>query len=135
MLKKILIVTAALGLAASFSLAATKSVSFTYPKDGAEVPTTFKAKFAEKGIKITPAGKDIDDKTKGHFHIIVDGEAAKEGEVIPADATHLHFGKGQTESGDITLTPGKHTLTLQMADGLHRAFGPELTKTITVTVK
>ncbi len=135
MLKKILSITVALGLAASFSLGATKSVSFTYPKDGAEVPTTFKAKFAEKGMKITPAGKDIDDKTKGHFHIIIDGAPVAEGQVIPTDGTHLHFGKGQTESGDITLTPGKHTLTLQMADGLHRAFGADLTKTITVTVK
>jgi len=86
-------------------------------------------------MKITPAGQDVDDKTKGHFHIIIDGPAAAEGEVIPADATHLHFGKGQTESGDITLTPGKHTLTLQFADGLHRAYGADMTKTITLTVK
>jgi len=132
MLKRISFVLCLIG---SFSMAATKAVTFTFPKDGAQVPTTFKAKFKETGMQITPAGKDVDDKTKGHFHLIVDAPAAAEGEVIPADGTHLHFGKGQTESGDITLTPGKHTLTLQFADGLHRAYGPDLTKTITVTVK
>jgi hypothetical protein len=135
MFKNVLLGLAALSLIGSLSLGASKSVSFISPKDGAEVPTTFKANFGEKGMKITPAGQDIDDKTKGHFHLIIDGPAAAEGKVIPADATHLHFGKGQTESGDITLTPGKHTLTLQFADGLHRAYGTDLTKTITVTVK
>jgi hypothetical protein len=34
----------------------------------------------------------------GHFHVIVDrasSEKLEEGDVIPFDATHLHYGKGQ----------------------------------------
>jgi hypothetical protein len=41
------------------------------------------------------------------------------GAEIPFDETHLHFGKGQTEAS-IPLTPGKHTLTLQFANALHK---------------
>ena len=54
--------------------------------------------------------------------------------MVPADATHLHFGKGQTETM-LKLTPGKHTLTLQFADGAHQSYGPDLSSTITVEVK
>ena len=133
-MKKWSLFITALSFVGSYSLAAKKEVSFLFPKDGAEVTSPFKVKFAEKGMKITPAGQDVDDKTKGHFHLLLDTSAATEGEVIPADSTHLHYGKGQTE-GEITLTPGKHTLTLQFADGLHRGYGADLTKTISVTAK
>jgi hypothetical protein len=56
------------------------------------------------------------------------------GTVIPKDSTHLHFGKAQTETS-LTLSPGKHKLTLQLADGLHRSYGSQLATSITVTVK
>ena len=44
------------------------------------------------------------------------------GAEIPFDDTHLHFGKGQTEAS-IVLTPGKHKLTLQFANALHKRCG------------
>jgi len=56
------------------------------------------------------------------------------GTVVPKDSTHLHFGKGQTET-TVQLTPGKHKLTLQFADGLHRSYGGKLATTISVNVK
>jgi hypothetical protein len=115
------------------SFAAKKDVYFKYPKDGDTVALTFKAKFGVHGMKVKPAG-DATDKTSGHLHLIIDGDAAKEGEVIPADATHIHYGKGQLE-GDVTLTPGPHSLTLQLADGLHQGYGSDLVKTIHVTAK
>ena len=115
------------------SFGAKKDVFFTYPKDGETVALTFKAKFGVHGMAIKPAG-DPDDKKSGHMHVIIDGPAAAEGVVIPADAAHLHYGKGQLE-GDITLTPGPHTLTLQLADGLHRGYGSDLVKVIHVTAK
>ncbi|WP_176115977.1 DUF4399 domain-containing protein, partial [Burkholderia cepacia] len=55
------------------------------------------------------------------------------GEVIPASEHSLHFGKAQTET-DIQLPPGKHTLTLQFGDGMHRSYGPAMSQTITVNV-
>jgi hypothetical protein len=35
------------------------------------------------------------------------------------------FGRGQTETV-VKLAPGKRTLTLQFADGLHQAYGPAM---------
>ncbi|MBP6707250.1 MAG: DUF4399 domain-containing protein, partial [Achromobacter sp.] len=40
----------------------------------------------------------------------------------------------QTET-ELKLAPGKHTLTMQFADGAHRSYGPDLSSTISVTVK
>ena len=84
------------------------------------------------GIKVVPAGEP--KPGEGHHHIIVDGGPIREGDVIPADAAHLHFGKAQTEAS-VPLTPGKHKLTLQFADGLHRSLGEKLSQTIEITVK
>ncbi len=120
-------------LASVSTFAAKKAVFFIYPKDGDTVALTFKAKFGVHGMAVKPAG-DPNDKKSGHLHVIIDGKPAAEGAVIPADATHIHFGKGQLE-GDITLTPGPHTLTLQLADGLHRGYGADLTQEIHVTAK
>ena len=107
-------------------------VDFVEPKDGATVGKTFTMKFKVEGLKVEPAGK-VDPGT-GHFHVIVDAPAVVEGQVIPADAQHIHYGKGQMEA-PLTLTPGDHTLTLEFADGAHRAYNAMLTKTIKVHVK
>jgi hypothetical protein len=109
-------------------------VSFVEPKDGASVTNPIKVKMAVEGMKIRPAGEDANDKTSGHHHIIVDGGPIAQGQAIPADATHLHFGKGQTET-ELKLTPGEHTLTLQFADGAHRSYGEKMSSTIHVKVK
>ena len=69
----------------------------------------------------------------GHHHVIVDGQPVEQGEVVPKDDTHIHFGDGSTET-ELELAPGEHTLTLQFADGMHRSYGRALSKTITITV-
>ena len=33
----------------------------------------------------------------GHFHVNIDAPNVEEGESIPFDDTHKHYGKGQTE--------------------------------------
>ena len=68
--------------------------------------------------------------------MIIDGPGAftAPGEVIPMDATHKHYGKGQVE-GELELEPGKHKITLQFANALHESYGKEFAKTITVNVK
>lgn len=135
-MKKIIILfVAALSLIlASAANAKTGKVYFITPKNGQTVPTQFKVKFGLKGMKVRPAGEDVNEKTSGHHHLIIDSGAIPEGEVIPSDATHLHFGKGQTET-EVTLTPGKHKLTMQFADGAHRSYGEKMSATIEVTVK
>ena len=116
----------------SFALAGSASVYFISPKPGAEVPTKFHVKFGVKGMKVEPAGNMTENT--GHHHLIVDGEPTPEGTVVPADATHIHFGKGQTET-DLELPPGKHTLTLQFANGAHQSYGKAMSATTTVQVK
>lgn len=123
-----------LTMALSSAQAAEPKVYFTSPKNNATVTKTFKAKFAQKGLSVKPAGEDMENKTAGHFHVIVDGTFIPEGTVIPADERHIHYGKAQMET-ELTLTPGKHTLTLQFADGAHRSSGEKLSQTITVNVR
>jgi hypothetical protein len=109
-------------------------VYFKNLKDGDTISKEQKVVFGVEGMKIRPAGEDATDKKSGHHHLIIDGGFVPQGQVIPADATHLHFGKGQTETM-LKLTPGPHTLTLQFADGAHRSYGESMSATIHVTVK
>ena len=110
-------------------------VMFLAPKDGAKIKGPVKMKFGVgEGMKVRPAGEDPLDKTSGHHHVIVDGKPLPVGVVVPKDATHIHYGKGQTEA-ELKLAPGKHTLTLQFADGAHASYGPALSQTITVEVE
>ena len=106
-------------------------VMFVAPADGATLTSPVKVQMGVEGMTVKPAGT-TEAKT-GHHHIIVDGEGVKPGTVVPADDTHIHFGKGQTET-ELKLAPGKHTLTLQFADGAHQSYGPKLSTTITITV-
>lgn len=112
--------------------ASAQSVSFAEPADGATVSSPFKVKFNVAGMDVKPAG-DMTART-GHHHLIINGDSLKEGESIPFDEKHLHFGKGQTET-DLTLPPGKYKLTMQFANGAHQSYGAPLSKTINITVK
>ncbi|MBC7457997.1 MAG: DUF4399 domain-containing protein [Bdellovibrionaceae bacterium] len=123
-----------LTIALSSVQAATAKIYFVSPKNNETVTKNFKVKFAQKGLKVKPAGEDMENKTAGHFHVIVDGTFIPEGIVIPADDKHIHYGKAQMET-ELTLTPGQHTLTLQFADGAHRSSGEKLSQTITVNVR
>lgn len=120
-------------LAAIVTFAAEEKVYFVEPKDKAEVKKTFHVKMWVEGRKLCVAGAESADKTCGHQHILIDAGPVPAGQVIPADATHLHYGKMQMET-DLTLTPGKHKLTLQFADFAHRSYGEKLSQTIEVTV-
>ncbi len=109
------------------------SVYFVEPADGATVSQEFNVVMGLKGMTIKPAG-DMTENT-GHHHLLVDEEPIAEGEVVPPGSpTHLHFGKGQTET-TLTLEPGQHTLMLQFADGAHQSYGESLRASITVNVE
>lgn len=109
-----------------------KGVYFPTLKDGDTVAQKIKVAFGVNGMEVKPAG----DATplSGHHHLIIDGKPLAKGQVVPKDEKNIHFGKAQTE-GEITLTPGEHTLTLQFADANHLSFGDEWSKTIKVNVK
>ena len=110
-----------------------RKVEWLSPKAGAKVKSPVKVKMGLVGMKVRPAGEDPLDKTSGHHHIIVDGSHIPVGAAVPADGTHIHYGKGQTET-ELKLEPGKHKLTLQLADGLHLSYGQPMSATIEIEV-
>lgn len=108
-------------------------VMFKGLKNGATVSSPLKVPMGAEGIKVDTAGPVI--AGVGHHHLFIDAEdSLAAGTMVPKDSAHLHFGKAQTET-ELKLTPGKHKLTLQFADGLHRSYGSKLSTTITVNVK
>ncbi len=108
-------------------------VSFTNLKDGQTVSSPVKVEMGAQGIQVDTAGAIKEGS--GHHHLLIDaGDSIEAGQVVPKDSTHLHFGKAQKQA-EVPLTPGKHKLTLQFADGIHRSYGAKLATTITVNVK
>ena len=108
-------------------------VYFIAPADGATLTSPVTVKFGLKGMGVAPAG--IAFEGTGHHHLIIDADLPPLDAPIPADANHVHFGKGQTET-TIELEPGKHTLQLLLGDQTHTPHDPAVaSKKITITVK
>jgi hypothetical protein len=109
-------------------------VFFIEPKDGATVGQDVQVKFGVEGIAIAPATEGKEGT--GHHHLLVDGKELPPLDApIPNDATHKHYGKGQTED-TIHLEPGTHTLQLDLGDARHVQFDPPIVSPkITIHVK
>ena len=108
-------------------------VLFKNLKEGATITSPYKVQMGTEVMRVDTAGPVV--AGSGHHHLFIDAEdSLTAGTVVPKDSTHLHFGKGQTET-EVKLSPGKHKLTLQFADGLHRSYGSKLSNTIMVNVK
>lgn len=109
------------------------TVSFKSPKDGETVSSPVKVEMVATNISVDSSGAV--KANSGHFHILIDaGDSIPSGVMVPTDSAHIHYGKAQKEA-ELTLPKGKHTLTLQFADGAHRSYGSKLASTITVNVK
>ncbi|RDI98193.1 DUF4399 domain-containing protein [Dyella solisilvae] len=104
------------------------------PQDGATVGQEVTVEFGLKGMGVAPAG--VDKAGTGHHHLLVDvKDLPAAGQPIPKDEHHLHFGNGQTETV-VKLSPGKHTLQLELGDENHVPFDPPVvSKVVTVNVK
>ena len=104
------------------------------PKDGAKVKGAVTVVFGLKGMGIAPAGVKFDNS--GHHHLLIDTDSPTDLSLpLPADDHNVHFGKGQTET-TLTLSPGKHTLQLVLADYLHTPHVPAvISKKITIVVE
>src|ERR1700744_489464 len=108
-------------------------VFFKNLKDGETVKSPVKVEMGLEGLKLDTAGAIV--AGSGHHHLLIDaGDSIPAGTVVPKDSTHLHFGKAQS-TNEVPLAPGKHVLTLQFADGIHRSYGSQMATTINVTVK
>ncbi len=110
-----------------------RKIFFIEPKDGATVTSPLKIKFGMKGMKLCQANIAPKNKKCGHHHLLIDKTPIASGQPVPQDESHLHYGKMQQEA-EITLAPGKHTLTLQFADYAHLSYGEKLSETVTVEV-
>lgn len=128
-MKKMLLLTLLVSSSICF---ANSKVYFVTPKNNEAVAQTFPVEFAVEGMSAVKAG-EIKANT-GHHHIIVDGGSVDKDVVIPKDEMHKHFGDGSSKT-TLTLKPGKHTLTLQFADGAHKSYGKEMSETISIEVK
>lgn len=135
-MKYIIILAGALVLACTHtnhhSTDVAKGVAFANIKDGDTIKRKSKVQFSVTGMELKPAGDPTPNS--GHHHLIIDGNAFPAGTMVPKDDKNLHYGAAQAEA-EISLKPGKHTLTLQFADKDHKSFGEEWSKTIAVDVK
>lgn len=103
------------------------------PRNGATVKQEFTVKFGLSGMGVAPAGTDVENT--GHHHLLIDADPPAMDQPIPADARHVHFGKGQTET-KVKLAPGKHTLQLLLGDKNHIPHDkPVVSEKIRITVK
>ena len=106
---------------------------FISPQDGATVKSPVTVRFGLRGMGVAPAGVAIENT--GHHHLLIDAELPPGNLPVPADANHVHFGKGQTEAA-VTLAPGRHRLQLLLGDHLHIPHDPPVaSKPITITVE
>ena len=134
-MKKLLGLGLALWMSTGLALAHeshSKGVHFIMPVNGAVVEGAVSVKMAVAGMAVKKAGELVADT--GHFHLIIDGSFVPVGEPVAKDATHLHFGKGQS-AAVLDLAKGEHALTLQFADGHHISYGKAWSQTIRVRVK
>jgi len=106
---------------------------FISPQDSAALTNPVTVRFGLKGMGIAPAG--IAMENTGHHHLLIDTELPPLDRPVPADAQHVHFGKGQTEAV-VTLAPGPHRLQLLLGDHLHLPHDPPVvSKVIAITVR
>ena len=105
-----------------------------WPNDGEVVhKSNFRVWFGLRKMGVAPAG--VKRENTGHHHLLVDAALPSMDAPVPADAKHVHFGGGQTET-EITLTPGKHTLQLLMGDANHVPHDPPVvSEAIAITVR
>jgi hypothetical protein len=111
------------------------AVYFINLKDGDTVTSPFKVQFGLTGMGIAPVG--VQNERTGHHHLVIDTKLSDEElkRPIAADAKHVHFGGGQTET-TVTLPPGSHTLQLVLGDWSHIPHNPPvMSPVVTVTVK
>lgn len=130
---------AALAVAASPALPVHKApadarVYIISPADGATVGRDVTVRFGLAGMGVAPAG--VEREGTGHHHLLIDvATLPVAGQPIPNDAQHRHFGGGQTETV-LHLSPGTHTLQLELGDANHVPFDPPVvSRKITIHVK
>jgi hypothetical protein len=118
-----------------------QKVFFANLVDGQEIKLPYIVKFGVEGMEVEPAMGVV--ANKGHHHLLVDQQPVPANTMVPMQKEaegYFHFGKGQLQDTlnlkkYAMLTPGKHTLTLQFANGMHMSYGPAMSRQVTVMIK
>ncbi|MEY2963663.1 MAG: hypothetical protein RL754_924 [Bacteroidota bacterium] len=110
---------------------ATGRIFFANLNDGDTVHNPVYVEFGVEGMEVRPAGEIVEGT--GHHHILIGNAFLAKGDVVPADANNIHYGKGQT-SDTLTLPAGEVRLGLQFANGVHASYGRDMSASIKVFV-
>ena len=127
-------IACSLVLISSLAQAGQPSVYIISPADGETVSSPVTVKFGLRGMGVAPAG--VDKNNTGHHHLLVDvAQLPDLTKPVPADANHIHFGGGQTET-QIELSKGRHSLQLLLGDQFHIPHNPAvMSEKITINVE
>jgi hypothetical protein len=109
-----------------------RKVYFGNLEDGANVESPFKVQMKAENLIVEPAAMGVADG-HGHFHILINEPLSVPSEPIMKDATHIHYGNGQTEA-ELALPVGQHSLILQFAKGDHIPYDPPIYQEIRINV-
>jgi hypothetical protein len=110
-------------------------VFFVEPADGATVKSPVHLRFGSENFTIMPVPEKVEKVREGigHYHVGVDTDCyGPASEIVKGTPSWIHFGKGETEM-DLQLTPGRHTLSLQIGDDNHVTL-PGLCSQVTINV-
>ena len=112
-----------------------QEVMFENLVEGQEISSPFTVKMGVAGMTVEPANNGI-NANKGHHHLLIDTVSfISASTLIPMiDNRIIHLGGGQTEY-ELVLSPGKHKIAMQFANGMHSSYGQRMAKAVTVTVK
>ncbi len=112
-------------------------VKISSPKKGAKVASPVTVIAAVEEFKLVAAGTPVAEG-EGHLHFFIDVPASnvKPGAAIPLDTTtrYLHLGKEPFDRRDLTLAPGKHTITVVAANSGHQRLKDVKPHSVTFTV-
>jgi hypothetical protein len=112
-------------------------VKITSPKKGAKVTSPVTVIAAVEEFKLVPAGTPLAEG-EGHLHFFIDVPAdnVKPGAMIPLDTLtrYIHLGKEPFDRRDLTLAPGKHTITVVAANSGHQRIKDVKPYSVTFTV-
>lgn len=114
------------------------SMRIVYPAQGARVPSTqVPIQVDVRNFRLVRPGPP--QPGEGHLHLFIDvpADAIAVGEIIPLDQTdkYLHMGAPPFTTRTLTLTPGVHTVTAVMADGLHAKLAVPVPVSVTFLVQ
>jgi hypothetical protein len=117
-----------------------QKVFFKNLEEGQAIKLPYVLQFGVEGMEVEPAQGVVPNK--GHHHLVIDGSFVPAATMVPMGKEsegYYHFGKGQL--GDTLslakypmLTPGKHSILLQFANGLHMSYGQAMSAKVNIEI-